>query len=152
MPLQATRNPEHLSMSRDSNSTKQIRPRGDALFASRLQEPLVHWFQPSTGSRQHMRSRIQCPCRSIYCSVAPQASMSMDNTRVLQTPVSAISRSDNPDGVICAPQCKRVSFVPATFSPRKPVQFRHRNARPLIVVSIVFVTVLEMSFGAVLDS
>ena len=25
MPLQATRNPEHLSMSRDSNCTKQIR-------------------------------------------------------------------------------------------------------------------------------
>jgi hypothetical protein len=30
MPLQATRNPEHLSMSRDSNSTKQFRLGGDA--------------------------------------------------------------------------------------------------------------------------
>jgi len=39
MPLQATRNPEHLSMSRDSNCTKQIRIGEDGLGSPSVAAP-----------------------------------------------------------------------------------------------------------------
>jgi hypothetical protein len=58
MPLQASRNPEHLSMSRDSNSTKHVRPRGDVHGEGLVRKGIG---MPASAGSEFGRSKIESP-------------------------------------------------------------------------------------------